>query len=335
MPRPQLPSVTAGPAFGAGLRRGSSVSPWRSAAIFAGGYLVVCLPYIWFSGRLAAALAPDVGSLETIERFKGQIFVLLSGLLLFAVSYFYLRRIRDQEEAILDRERSLARAEHVAMAGVLAASTCHDTNNMLMAVRGNLELLADEPGLGTEARELADRALTNCDRAAAALKRLMDLSRGSLPGRAERHALAPLIQEILALGSRHEAVRPHLLGSDVPPDLVATINAQLLTGALLNLLLNAGEAMAEPGEIRVVAKALAGAVAVEVHDAGPGVPAGLEQQILTPFFTTKPRGTGLGLLSVRACALEHGGMLEVGPSPLLGGALFRLVLPQRPPGPAD
>lgn len=328
MPRAPRRHPAVGLNFAAGLGRTGSVSPLRSAAVFAVGYLVVCLPYIWFSGRLAAALAPDVGVLEQIERVKGQAFVLLSALLLFAVSFAYLRRIRDQEQALLAHERGLARSEHVAMAGVLAASTCHDTNNMLMAVRGNVELLVDDPALGAEARENAERALTSCDRATRALRRLMDLSRGSLPGQAERQALAPLVREVVELGSRHETVRPHMVGWDVPEDLVATVNAPLLTGALLNLILNAGEAMAEPGEIRVAARSRDGVLAVEVHDEGPGVPPGLEQQILEPFFTTKPRGTGLGLLSVRACALEHGGLLEVEASPLLGGALFRLVLPQ-------
>ena len=292
------------------------------------GYLAVCLPYIWFSGRLAAAVAPNLHALEAIERVKGQAFVVMTAVLLFAVAFTYLRRIRDQERALLDHERSLAQTEHVAMAGILAAATCHDTNNMLMAVRGNIELVAEEPDLAPEAREGVARALTNCDRASGALRRLMDLSRASLPGKAQPERLAPLLQDVADLARRHQAVQPHLLECVVAEDLQARINARLLTGALLNLVLNAAEAMGAPGRIRMAAHDGGGTVVIEVHDAGPGVPEDLRARIVEPFFTTKPSGTGLGLLSVRACALDHGGRLEVDTSPDLGGAVFRLVLPQ-------
>ena len=268
------------------------------------------------------------------ERVKGQAFVVLTGLLLFAVSYAYLRHIAAQERTLMEHERGLAAAEHVAMAGILSAATCHDTNNMLMAVRGNVELVAEEPGLGAEAREAVARALKNCDRASVALRRLMDLSRASLPGRPGAHDLGPLLDEIADLARRHEALRPHRIECRVPDGLQATLNDRLLTGALLNLVLNAAEAMPGPGRILLEALPRSTAVAIEVHDEGPGVAPDLRDRVVEPFYTTKSRGTGLGLLSVRACALDHGGRLEIDTSPELGGALFRLVLPQ-PPAPAQ
>jgi len=62
----------ASPAFAAGLVREVSVHPLRTAAVLALGYLAVCLPYIWFSGRVAAALAPNIAMLEQIDRAKGR-----------------------------------------------------------------------------------------------------------------------------------------------------------------------------------------------------------------------------------------------------------------------
>jgi signal transduction histidine kinase len=99
---------------------------------------------------------------------------------------------------------------------------------------------------------------------------------------------------------------------------------------LLNLIVNAGQAVTEGGQVVVTTRAaeLDGerAVALEVHDDGPGIAPELRERIFDPFFTTRAEGTGLGLAVCARIVAEHGGDLRVGQGPL-GGASFTVLLP--------
>ena len=101
----------------------------------------------------------------------------------------------------------------------------------------------------------------------------------------------------------------------------------LLSQLLMNLLRNAAQAAQDHRGDPVVALTIAPAnpVMIEVADNGPGVPAKLRQEVFLPFFTTRPKGTGVGLNLARQIAVAHGGTLEIGES-TLGGAAFRLML---------
>ena len=109
---------------------------------------------------------------------------------------------------------------------------------------------------------------------------------------------------------------------------------------VMNLVSNAADALAEAKakghcddpRIHVHAAVADGEVCFEVHDSGPGIPEALRAKILEPFFTTKPRGqgTGLGLAIVQRVVRQHDGTLTIGRSGGLGGARFRIVIPQRP-----
>ncbi len=100
----------------------------------------------------------------------------------------------------------------------------------------------------------------------------------------------------------------------------------LLGRAVLNLLLNAGQA-ASGGTVQLRCTSGDGRVRIEVHDDGPGVPEEMRSRIFQPFFTTKGKGSGLGLLPVRTAAESFHGTLELERSDL-GGACFRLDLPR-------
>jgi signal transduction histidine kinase len=124
----------------------------------------------------------------------------------------------------------------------------------------------------------------------------------------------------------------------VPDDLPEVVlDAGLLRQALLNLCVNAVQAMAPGGGGQLVATARreGAEVVVEIRDSGPGLPADAARRVFEPFFTTKAEGTGLGLAIVRQAAEAHGGRVEVESEPGHGAA-FRLHLPvavhQAPPG---
>jgi signal transduction histidine kinase len=114
-----------------------------------------------------------------------------------------------------------------------------------------------------------------------------------------------------------------------PPELTFLADPELIEQAVLNLLKNALEAVgARPdGCVRLVCARENGAASITVVDNGPGLTPAQAEAVFTPFYTTKPGGSGIGLSLARQIALAHGGRLEhVAPSG--GGAAFRLLLPE-------
>jgi len=110
-----------------------------------------------------------------------------------------------------------------------------------------------------------------------------------------------------------------------------TIHAdgELLKVALQNLLLNAVQAMNGHGVLRITTRESEGAVSIDITDSGPGIPAEVQPQLFTPFFTTKARGTGLGLVTVRRIAEAHGGQVSVLKSDA-GGTTMRFTVSLHP-----
>lgn len=101
-----------------------------------------------------------------------------------------------------------------------------------------------------------------------------------------------------------------------------------LTQALMNLVINAVQAVEKNGRVQVGAtKSTAGdALVLQVQDNGPGIPANKLEEVFDPYFTTKPEGIGLGLWIARQIAVAHGGTLRTENAPV-GGAIFTLLLP--------
>ena len=99
---------------------------------------------------------------------------------------------------------------------------------------------------------------------------------------------------------------------------------------LANLFRNAGEAMGGEGTLRITVEPAGRWVRITVADTGPGIPPGCEETIFAPFFTTKERGTGLGLAVARAAIAAHGGTLAIRPRPSAdeAGAVFVLTVPR-------
>ena len=143
-----------------------------------------------------------------------------------------------------------------------------------------------------------------------------------------------MLERALVLAARQLEQNRVGLVRDVParlPEVEA--DRPRLQQVLLNLILNACDAMPDGGELRIVAKAAGEEIQVEMSDTGPGVSADAAAKIFEPFFTTKPmgKGTGLGLAVSRAAVREMGGDLELvaGSGSTFGstlGATFRLRL---------
>lgn len=321
-PIPPTPSAN----FRRGMKLQCSLHPVRSSLLLSGLFVVLCGLYIWLSGLVAARLAVDAAALARIELAKGLLFTLLAGGLFLAGCLAHLRSVAAREQQLLDQQKALAEAERVAMAGIFAASTCHDANNVLQIVQGNLEIVGDDEVIDAADRAALEGAAEACDRIGGMFRRLVGMARSSLPGERVGFDAAEVAAAAIALARRHETLRRHELILDLESSLPVHGNPQLLSRTLLNLLLNAGEALQAAGRIRLYGARKGDEIVLEVHDDGPGIAPAIRDRITEAFYTTKPTGTGLGLLSLRTCALEHDGRFAILDSPL-GGAMIRLVLP--------
>ena len=295
------------------------------AGVIAGVYVLLASAWIVFSGRMAQAMASSVEELENLERYKGMGFVAATGVGLFALSLLVLRKQQsDAEEAARARE-TLLRSERNALAGLFVSSIAHDANNLTMVVSSTLELLESE-ALSEANREGLDDAKQAMATLTSLFKDLKEMG-GDRNSRAlvERE-LGGMIERIVTLLRGHSALKHCTVAIVAPAKVTLSVFPALIDQVLINLLLNAADATAGRGHLEVRVLATNGEARLEVHDDGKGLPEGMEAQLFKPFATTKPHGTGLGLVSVRECALAHGGSVDYARSPL-GGAAFTLHLP--------
>jgi signal transduction histidine kinase len=303
------------------------IRPNRIAALLAVIYVAASVIYIVVSSRLAAAAAQTIERLEHVELVKGTLFVVTTGGLLYVVALLLLIRVKKQEEILVSQRDTLIASEHRSLAGLFAASVAHDINNVLSVASGNAELLA-APAARAETKENAADAMTQAfvDLSALSL-RLMSLGLERREGQMTARDLVPVIERAVQLARRHERVRQCKITTKLAEKLVLRIDEVLIDRMLLNLILNAADATGGTGRIEIRLTGDATTVFIEVHDDGPGVPEDAERAIFEPFYTSKPNGLGLGLVSVKVCAEAHGGSVEVFRSDL-GGAAFRVRLPR-------
>jgi two-component system cell cycle sensor histidine kinase/response regulator CckA len=248
----------------------------------------------------------------------------------------------------------LRQAQKMEAIGQLAGGVAHDFNNMLTAILGYSELLQEQIGpdkpIGRDLRQIQAAA----ERAADLTRQLLAFSR--------KQVLAMTAVNLSDVVQRVEPMLRRLLGeritivTDLASDLGAvTADVSQLEHLLINLAVNARDAMPQGGELRFAtvrvtldaafAEQHPGSTAgiynaVRVTDGGTGMPPGVKAQIFEPFFTTKERGqgTGLGLAAVYGTVKQFGGYIDV-ESELGRGTTFTIYLPQVEsvvaPAPAD
>jgi PAS domain S-box-containing protein len=228
------------------------------------------------------------------------------------------------------RER-LLQSERLAAIGRLAAQITHEIRNPLSSVALNIELLGDDvPHLPNE-RQREVRAILEA--VGKEVERLTQITEGYLrfarlpaPRRVAAD-VGDLLADLVAFSQGDAAKAGVMLELQLEPGLPAVPHDPArLRQAVLNLLRNGVEAAGRGGTVRIGAKATTKGARVTVEDTGPGVADDVRDRLFQPFFTTKPSGTGLGLMLAREIILEHHGSLSVDAS-TLGGAAFQIELP--------
>jgi signal transduction histidine kinase len=233
-------------------------------------------------------------------------------------------------DASIERQRCLEtqalRHGRLAAMGEMAATLAHEVRNPLGAMELCIKLLADEVRSQPSAARLADQVASGIADLNHLVSNILDYTRLPEP-RLARTAIGGLLDEVVvaaapALGPRVRIERR------AAADVVWPVDRGLLMQALLNLVRNAGEAMSGAGTLTLALEPAGRWLRIVVADDGPGIPAANVETVFAPFFTTKERGTGLGLAVARAAVAAHGGTLALRPGD--GGATFVLSLPQTP-----
>jgi signal transduction histidine kinase len=240
--------------------------------------------------------------------------------------------------AIEEREHRLVRSERLATVGRMAAQITHEVRNPLASIGLYAELLGDEVAAGNdEAKRLVTSIISEVDRLTEITETYLRFARLPRP-KLEREDLGAIVTGVLEFSRAELSQAGILLDLEVAPGLpeVAADEAQLRQ-ALLNLVRNAREALqGARGRLRVRVEASApdgrepgGAprtLSVTIQDSGQGIPQENLGKIFDPFFSTKERGTGLGLALVQQIVVEHGGRIDVASGPG-EGTTFSLTFP--------
>jgi two-component system, NtrC family, sensor kinase len=252
-------------------------------------------------------------------------------------------KVKERTQELRLAEAEVARGEKLASIGQLAAGIAHELNNPLTGVLTFTSLLRKKmPDGSTDAEDL-DLVIRETKRCASIIRRLLDFAREKTPEKALVD-LNQLVTETVRFVERSAALQQVEIATELDEDLPSlSVDPDLIKQVLINILVNAQQAIDGPGRITVRSRVLpprklVGAaeatpvVEIAISDTGCGISAANLQRIFDPFFTSKEvgKGTGLGLSVSYGIVRSHGGEIEV-QSTVGEGTTFRILLPARLP----
>lgn len=235
--------------------------------------------------------------------------------------------VDDVTEELRTKQR-LIQTERLAAIGRMAAHVTHEVRNPLSSIGLNVELLEEElEGAGAEPRALLRAIQREIDRLTGVTEEYLRLARLPAP-RLEAERLSDIVEEVGRFVAREFETSNVTLRVEVDAEQadVAADEPQIRQ-ALLNLLRNARESMPEGGEVKLECLPMDGGVVIRVSDQGEGIPPDKRPHIFDLFYSTKERGTGLGLPLTMQIVAAHGGTIRCEDAPG-GGTVFTLWFPE-------
>jgi len=233
--------------------------------------------------------------------------------------------VRDLTERV-NLEKKLREESGLVRVGELAAVLAHEIKNPLAAVSGAIQMIGERI-TSEEDREITQEVLRRIDSLNALVGDLLLFAR---PPRPEKRAIdLPGLLDALVAFLKSDPAWRDLDVTVEAQDVSIVADPELLKIAFQNLLLNAAQAIRGGGRIRVKIHNGVARTNIDIADTGSGIPPEHHARLFTPFFTTKTRGTGLGLATVRRIAEAHGGevqIVETGSA----GTVVRFSLPAAP-----
>lgn len=263
----------------------------------------LCIPLVAMNRLIAVAVLGQVAARPLPELPPGiltQIGLALQNAVLYAQQQVRLRR--------------LSRAERLATAGELAASAAHEIRNPLTAISSAVQLLGEAFPTGTPRHEVADSVMQEIDRINGIVEGLLSFAR---PPETKREAvhLAVVVDSAISLVATmaHKAGVTVVRDGAVERDVLRG-DADQLRQVFVNLLMNGIQAMEGGGQL-IVRVTRPGRLRVEVEDTGTGMKPEQVERAFDPFYTTKEKGTGLGLPICYGIVRGHGGDIDLDSAP--------------------
>jgi two-component system sensor kinase FixL len=221
-------------------------------------------------------------------------------------------------------ESTLREQAALASLGEMAAIVAHEVKNPLAGIRGAIQVFGNRLPHDDANTRVMKEILTRIDALDQMMKDLLLFARPPQPRRASTD-LVPLVTTTASLLGQDPALREVAIDVEgsAPP---VHADPDMLRIVFQNLLLNGAHAMHGKGTIRVEVRPVDGTCQVAFTDAGPGIPAEIREKIFTPFFTTKARGSGLGLPTAKRLVEAHNGQIAID-CPPGGGTTVVVELP--------
>jgi signal transduction histidine kinase len=234
-----------------------------------------------------------------------------------------VRRLTDELEA---KNRELARKSRLADLGQMAAHVAHEVRNNLVPVTLYMSLLRRRISENSGDIDILDKITAGFTSLEATVNDLLHFTSDREPCW-QTFSLGKLVEDIYASLEPQFQAQSIQIEIDVPKNQFIAADQQMLRRAVLNLMLNALDAMPEGGTLTVTSYCGPNGIELEIADSGPGLSEDAMDKAFEPFYTTKSGGTGLGLAIVARIAEVHGGNVRAANCPE-GGAAFTLTIPR-------
>lgn len=226
-------------------------------------------------------------------------------------------------------ESEMRRREQLAALGEAAAAIAHEIRNPLGIIKTSSQVIRMKSQLADGSDRLIGFILEEVDRIDRLVQDLLDYVRPKEPENEPLDLFRDVVTRVLEFAAP-ELERRRVTQAIVEPGAETPIlgDRRRLYDAILNIVLNAMDAMPDGGQLTVIVRRQQAFVMAQIEDSGVGVEEAVRDRIFEPFVTSKPRGTGLGLAKVRSVVEQHGGRIELR-STVGEGASFTLYFPLR------
>lgn len=245
------------------------------------------------------------------------------------------KQLQEQQQENSALKSQISQLQSLANIGTSTCMIAHEINNLLTPSANYAALALENPDDKALAEKALQKAILSCELASKIMESMLAVTNGETEKKKEA-PLIGLVEDIFQCLCRDFAKDGITVKLQIPEDLKIWAVPVQIQQVLMNLILNAREAMLDGGVLTIEAQTTADAVEIEVRDTGCGISADDLENIFEPFFTTKGdkqaeaqrSGSGLGLAFCKQVVEEHGGCISV-ESELAQGTSFKIVLPRR------
>jgi len=292
-----------------------------AGAFYKNGYA----PILDAAGTVVAVAVVESGAryFETLAGIERVITLAngASGAVVLALGLFLYHVLRTQSKL----DETIRRTESLMLMGELAASVAHEIKNPLGVIRATAERIKKRHGTDDE---IFDYIPEEVDRLTAIVNTYLDFARrGTIERRGGEANVRESLEAVLRLVGRDADATGVTVETDVADDLFVALDPNALRQVLLNLVVNATQAMPKGGTVRVAAAAGEERVELSVADTGVGIAPDDLRNVFRPFYSGREKGTGLGLAIVHRVVTEAGGSIDV-ESKAGEGTTFTLRVPR-------